>query len=257
MPETEREASGGGALRNALLLRIPDDVAYYLPILLFLTLTWVGSKWQSIYPASYVAKTLLVTGVLYLLWPRYTPIRWNGLWLGVIVGCIGVVQWVGMQLWLQDAWPAVVGGAGFLPAGVREFLAGQFQPPDEVFDPTAVFGSTGTLFAWYAVRMAGAVLLVPVMEELFWRDWAWRTAINFDHFKRVQVGEWHWRAFVIVAFAVGLVHGHWWLTSIVWAAMIGALLVYTRSLGACIVAHAVTNLLLAVYVLRTGDWAFW
>jgi hypothetical protein len=39
--------------------------------------------------------------------------------------------------------------------------------------------------------------------------------------------------------------------------MIGALLVYTKSLGACIIAHATTNLLLALYVLKTGDWAFW
>ena len=39
--------------------------------------------------------------------------------------------------------------------------------------------------------------------------------------------------------------------------MIGALLVYTKSLGACIIAHAVTNLLLALYVLKTHDWAFW
>jgi membrane protease YdiL (CAAX protease family) len=53
------------------------------------------------------------------------------------------------------------------------------------------------------------------------------------------------------------VHGNWWLTSIVWALMIAALLVYTKSIGACIIAHGVTNLLLALYVLRTRDWAFW
>ena len=39
--------------------------------------------------------------------------------------------------------------------------------------------------------------------------------------------------------------------------MIGALLVYTRSLGACIVMHATTNLLLFVYVIWTRDWSFW
>ena len=60
-----------------------------------------------------------------------------------------------------------------------------------------------------------------------------------------------------VSLAFAVVHGNWWLTSIVWALMIGALLMYTKSLGACIIAHAVTNLLLAVYVLRYRDWAFW
>jgi hypothetical protein len=39
--------------------------------------------------------------------------------------------------------------------------------------------------------------------------------------------------------------------------MIGALLAWTRSLGACIIAHAVTNLLLAIYVLKFHAWSFW
>jgi len=64
-------------------------------------------------------------------------------------------------------------------------------------------------------------------------------------------------AVAIVPAGFAFVHGNWWLTSVVWALMIGGLLVYTKSLGACIIAHAVTNLLLALYVLRTHDWAFW
>jgi hypothetical protein len=48
-----------------------------------------------------------------------------------------------------------------------------------------------------------------------------------------------------------------WLTAIVWGLMVALLLVRTRSLGACIIAHAVTNLLLGAYVLWTGDWSFW
>jgi uncharacterized protein len=256
MVETRQPERPTAGLRG-VTAGIPDDVAYYLPMVLFLALTWVGGTWQPLYPASYLTKTIVVAAVLAVLWHRYTPIRWNGLWLGVIVGCIGIVQWVGMQLWLQDAWPSLVEGLGFIPEGPRAWIATHFQPPEEVFDPTLVFGSAGALIAWYAVRIAGAVLVVPVMEELFWRDWAWRTAIDFDNFKRAEVGEWRLRAYLIVTFAFALVHGNWWLTSIVWAAMIGLLLVYTRSIGACIVAHAVTNLLLAVYVLRTGDWAFW
>ena len=61
----------------------------------------------------------------------------------------------------------------------------------------------------------------------------------------------------LIPIVFALVHGNWWLTSIVWALMIGGLLVYTKSLGACIIAHAVTNLLLAGYVLKWKDWAFW
>jgi CAAX prenyl protease-like protein len=98
---------------------------------------------------------------------------------------------------------------------------------------------------------------VPVMEELFWRDFLWRTIIAPADFKLAQVGEKSWSAFLIVAIAFATVHGNWWLTAIVWGMLVGGLLVRTRSLGACIVMHGVTNLLLGVYVLWTRDWSFW
>jgi hypothetical protein len=47
------------------------------------------------------------------------------------------------------------------------------------------------------------------------------------------------------------------MTAIVWGLMVGGLLMLTRSLGACILMHAVTNFLLGWYVLKTGDWYFW
>ena len=66
-----------------------------------------------------------------------------------------------------------------------------------------------------------------------------------------------WKAYLGVALLFCVVHGNWWLTAIGWGLMIGGLLAWTRSLGACIVMHAVTNLLLGLYVLRYRDWAFW
>ncbi len=105
--------------------------------------------------------------------------------------------------------------------------------------------------------MIGAVLVVPVMEELFWRDYLWRQILAPSDFKLAEVGEFGWAPFLIVPLAFATVHGNWWLTAVVWGLMIAILLVSTKSLGACIVAHAVTNLLLALYVLHTHDWAFW
>ena len=78
-----------------------------------------------------------------------------------------------------------------------------------------------------------------------------------NNFKLAAVGEWAWAPFLIVSIAFAAVHGNWWLTAIAWALMIAALLGCTKSLGACIIAHATTNLLLAVYVLYSRDWAFW
>lgn len=222
---------------------VRDDWAYILPMAVFLLFTWLGSNAAVkanvpyAYPISYVIKTFAVAAMLWAYWRAYTRVRWGHWVLGVAVGVVGVVQWVGMQLWLQR----------------YEF----FQPSGDVFDPTKAFASAWALYGFIAIRLAGAVLVVPVMEELFWRDFLWRQILAPNDFKLAGVGERGWAPFLGVSVAFAAVHGNWWLTSIVWALMIASLLVYTKSLGACIVAHAVTNLLMGVYVLRSGDWAFW
>ena len=215
-------------------------------MLVFLVFTWLGtSEWvkrflPAAYPVSYVVKTVVVALLLVVLRRHYARIRWNHWWLGAIVGVAGILQWVPMQLWLQNHFEL-------------------FNPPNpaDVFDPYRDIADPSLRLAFLGVRVAGAVLLVPVMEELFWRDYLWRQVLAPNDFKLAAVGEWGWAPFLVVPVAFAFVHGNWWLTSVVWALMIGGLLAYTKSLGACIVAHAVTNALLAAYVLRTGDWAFW
>jgi CAAX prenyl protease-like protein len=221
-----------------------DDLAYIVPMAVFLLFTWMGTTdtfkklVPHAYPVSYATKVVIVAGLLAYFWKRYTKIRWNHWWLGVIVGVVGIFQWVGMQLFLQ-----------------RNFSF--FAPSPDAFDPTKAFASPAALYAFITVRFIGAVLVVPVMEELFWRDFLWRQILAPNDFKLAEVGEFGWAPFVGVSVAFAVVHGNWWLTSIVWGLMVAGLLVYTKSLGACIIAHAVTNLLLGAYVLVYRDWAFW
>jgi CAAX prenyl protease-like protein len=218
--------------------RLGDDVAYILPMGVFLVLVWVGGQWKSLYPAAYVTRVLIVAALLAALWRHFTKIRWNRWWLGVIVGVAGIFQWVGMQLWLQNHF---------------EF----FRPKGDAFNPFDTFKTPAVLWGFIAVRLVGAVLVVPVMEELFWRDYLWRQIIAPNDFKLAHVGEWDPTSVLVVCIAFATVHGNWWLTAIVWGAMIAALLLYTKSLGACIVAHATTNLLLGLWVLKTHQWSFW
>lgn len=235
MPDPSNHARPAG-LRG----RISADLAYVLPMAVFLLLTAAVGQPSPLYPIAYAVKAVVVAGLLVWLWPAYTRVRWNHWWLGLILGVVGIVQWVGMQLWLQGSF------AFFKP-----------PPVDQLYNPFEKIQPSWLAAAFVGVRVAGAVLVVPVMEELFWRDYLWRRAVAPNDFKLAEVGEWDWRALVVVSLFFATVHGNWWLTSIVWGLMIGGLLAYTKSLGACIVMHATTNLLLAAYVLRTGDWAFW
>jgi uncharacterized protein len=222
-----------------LRARLSDDLAYILPILVFLSFNWIGTQRPDlpyVYPIAYVLKAFLVAGLLVWLWPIFSRIRWDYWWLGLILGVIGIVQWVGMQLWLQSVVPPLP-----WPFNVH--------PPKEIFDPFDKIQPLWLTWTWIILRASSAVLLVPVMEELFWRDYLWR--------RIVAPNDWDWKAFILIPLVFASVHGHWWLSAIAWGFMIGGLLVWTKSLGACIVMHVTTNLLLQVYVLWTRDWSFW
>jgi CAAX prenyl protease-like protein len=217
---------------------VRDDLAYILPMAVFLLFTQIGVSWPSLYQASYVAKTLIVAAMLVVLWPHYTKIRWDYWWLGIIFGVLGVVQWVGMEKLLLHFWPHYP------------------RLSTEAANPFAHIHSDALRWTIIGIRWGGAFLLVPVMEELFWRDFLWRTVQAPNDFKLAKVGETDWMACLIVSLIFSAVHIQW-MTAIVWGLMVGGLLMLTRSLGACIIMHAVTNFLLGWYVLRTGDWYFW
>ena len=218
--------------------RLSADTAYFLPMAVFLGFVWVGGHWKFLYPAAYVTRAIVVAVLLWSLRSYYTKIKWNAWWLGLLVGILGIFQWVIMQLWLQSHF---------------DF----FKPARDGFDPQATFPNPGLFWSFVTVRMMGAVLVVPFMEELFWRDYLWRYIIAPNDFKLAEVGERDWKALLLVSGAFAFVHGNWGLTAVVWALMVGILLWKTKSLGACIIAHGTTNLLLAMYVLKTHDWSFW
>jgi uncharacterized protein len=219
--------------------RVSDDIAYVLPMGAFLAFTWVAGQWPGAFAWTYVAKTIAAAALLWLFWRQYTAISWRFAGLGVLVGVVGVVQWVGMERLILHYWPNYP------------------RMSHEAFDPWEHFAGPGRAMMFIAVRWAGASLVVPVMEELFWRDFLWRSVLAPSDFKLAGVGEWDLKTFIIVAVAFGAGVHIEWMTAIVWGLLIGALLVKTKSLGACIIAHGVTNFLLGAYVLYTGQWSFW
>jgi len=215
-----------------------DDVAYVLPMAVFLIFTQLGSWWPRFYPASYIVKTFLTAAALVICWRYYTRIRWHYWWLGILFGILGIVQWVGMEHLLHHIWPNF------------------WEPKAEPYNPFQQIASPAARWSFIAIRWAGAALVVPFMEELFWRDFLWRTIAAPNDFKLAEVGEMNWAALLLVSFLFCTVHVQW-LTAVVWGLMIGLLLILTRSLGACIIMHGVTNFLLGLWVLRTGEWALW
>lgn len=104
-------------------------------------------------------------------------------------------------------------------------------------------------------RWMGAALLVPVMEELFWRSFLmrWIQQPVFEGLAPAQVGL---KALLLSTFVFVLAHTLWLAAAI--AGLAYALLyMRTGSLWTAVIAHAVTNGVLGVWVVMTGNWQFW
>jgi CAAX prenyl protease-like protein len=106
------------------------------------------------------------------------------------------------------------------------------------------------------VRSLGSFVLVPIIEELFWRAWLMRWLID-NNFERVPIGTYRAASFWIVAALFAVEHGPYWEVGLLAGIVYNWWMVKTKSLGDCIVAHAVTNAVLAAYVIWLGQWQYW
>ena len=106
------------------------------------------------------------------------------------------------------------------------------------------------------LRTISSALLIPIVEELFWRGWMMRWLIDTE-FMRVPLGKYVPSAFWIVALLFASEHGPYWEVGLAAGIIYNWWLVRTKNLADCILAHGVTNGILSVYVLATGLWQYW
>lgn len=184
----------------------------------------------------YPIKALTAGTLLYMFRKRYHELSFKDLANipATLASCgIGLLVFA---LWIKMDWTLGAAGAphGFNPA----LLAGE---------KTQI---VMTLF-----RIAGAVLVVPLIEELFWRSFLIRYIID-KNFENVSIGTFTWGSFLFSVVLFGLEHNFFY-AGIMAGIFYNLLLYKTRSLAQCVLAHAITNLALAIYVVSTGKWQFW
>jgi CAAX prenyl protease-like protein len=118
-------------------------------------------------------------------------------------------------------------------------------PPEAFADPLVT-----------ALRFARAALLVPVLEELFWRGWLPRWMANAA-WQRVPLGHYTRLAFVGTALLFAAEHGPYWDVGLAAGVLYNAWMWRTKSLADLILAHAVTNAFLSAFVLLSGRYEYW
>ncbi len=106
------------------------------------------------------------------------------------------------------------------------------------------------------VRLLGTSLVVPVVEELFWRGWLMRWLID-KNFLAVPLGTYVSSAFWVTALLFAAEHGSYWEVGLAAGVIYNWWLARTRNLADCMLAHLVTNAALGIYVIRAGQWQYW
>lgn len=217
---------------------MPGWLGYVAPLVVFLLLTQVegmfGARW---YPLLYALKVAIVGGLL---------IAWRGEYPEARPGLRGVGIAIPLGIVLCAAWVAIDRVTPhFKLLGSREG-----------FDPFVHIANPAELWGFVAVRFVGLAVVVPLMEELFWRSFLLRFVIKPEDFKAVPIGTWDPMSFAAVVIVMAVAHPEW-LAAAVFSAAMNGLLYWKKNLFACIVAHGTTNLCLGLYVLCAHAWVYW
>ncbi|MFG6464375.1 CAAX prenyl protease-related protein [Roseateles sp. DXS20W] len=197
----------------------------YLPDTLGIDTRWI-----------YGGQALIVAGLLAYYWRSYGELVRQNLPDARETGWAVVVGIAVFAIWVQlDAQWMQLGSA-----------TASFVPLD---------ADGRLIWPLIALRLIGAALVVPVMEELFWRSFLMRWVQN-PAFERVDPQTVGIKAIVLSTFVFTLAHTLW-LAAIVAGLAYAWLYRRTGKLWTAVIAHAVTNAMLGVWVIRTGRWEFW
>lgn len=230
---------GAGGTPNADLL-----VAYLLPYVAYVGIAALAGGMGPV--ADYSLRIVVTGALLVFLSKRYQSLRgprstWGSAGVGVLAGLIGVVVWIALVLPFQAADDGT-------PFGTSEFL----------------------------LRLAAASLIVPFVEELLFRGYVlgvvkqWQDArrggatqplsVALDRRSVHDIRPGAWTSLAVVLSAVAFALGHspvHWAAAFVYGLLMAGLWILRRDLVAPIVAHAVTNLVLYLYVFYSGSWGLW
>lgn len=219
--------------------------AHFIPFFAFLGLIGLGElvkkpfegqavTWPLSEPIYWVMplQTIVCGWLLWRWWSHY-ELRWPArIIFTTFIGLLVLALWIAPQEWL----------------GAERRTDG--------FDPV-FFGDGAAWWSNVIVRFVRLTIIVPLVEEIFWRGFLLRYLINED-FTKVPFGQFSWLSFLVVTLGFTFEHSQAdWPAAALAGVLFNFVAYRTKSLASCVVAHAVTNFALGLYVLRTQQWGFW
>jgi exosortase E/protease (VPEID-CTERM system) len=207
------------------------DAAYLMPAMAVVAVAMITGALSPGFDRFYAVRVVAATAVLVCYRQSYSELHLKWSWEAVVTGCGVSALWMALEPAAASASAGSVIGSGVanLP---RTYAA-----------------------AWLIFRVIGSVIAIPLVEELAFRGYLTRRLIASD-FQSVPPGRVTWWSFLVSSLLFGALHGRWSAGSL---AGMAYCLAYRRrgELVDAVVAHAVTNALIAVAVLTAGYWSLW
>ena len=190
---------------------------------------WLAKCEYWVYPL----QTIVCAILLVIFWSQYPLSAPRRALIGVAIGIAVFALWISPQAWFG------------------------FAARTEGFNPTIFEGQPAYYWPNLIFRFLRLVVVVPLVEEIFWRGFLLRYLIKED-FESVPLGTFSWLSFSAVTVAFALSHSSEdWAAAIATGMLYNAVAYWTKSLSTCVLTHAITNLLLGLWIMRTGQWGFW
>ena len=198
------------------------------------------------YFASVVTKVVLMSAVIgWFAKEIFSQFPWTIDRWGWLVGILGAVIWIGVCG--LDLERSLIDAFG---------LSDDWLPKREGVNPFETYGTGVQRIGFLFFRFTLLALCVPIAEELFLRGFVMRAfeVEDWPNLPLTKIG----RNGLIIGTVYGIAtHPSECLAAALWFSLVTLLMVKTGKFWNCVLAHAVTNLILGIYVCLFGQWHLW
>jgi exosortase E/protease (VPEID-CTERM system) len=223
-----RTAAGGSAIDVSSGEN--PTAAYLMPFAAILAAAMISRAASGTFEWLYPLRFFAAAVALWYFWPPYTKLNWGFGWVAPVTGAVVFALWIGLDKFLGHTENGIQAGLATLPVLGR--------------------------MTWLTFRTLGAVLTVPIAEELAFRGFLIRRVLSAD-FEAIETRTFTYSAVLVSSITFGLLHGDRWLAGIVAGILYSGAYLWRGRIGDAVVAHAVTNALIAGSVLLGGAWYLW
>jgi uncharacterized protein len=205
------------------------------PYVIFILLTFA----QSLFGEAgkywiYLGKSVVGAWLIWQMWNLVPEMRWNFNTEAFAIGVAVLIMWIGID-------------------GLYTHIGDSDAKP---LNPYVQFGEHSAFANIYIIgHILGMTLVVPPLEEVFFRSFLYRYFVRTD-FLNMPFNRFHPTSFIVTSVIFGFEH-HEWLSGILCGFAFQWLVISKNRLGDAITAHAITNLLLGLWIVARGAWHFW